>query len=290
MESYLEYVKAFQDLLKSGETLPLGPVGVSAVERRNDAGRVLLFSPHPDDEILMGGLALRMNRELGLGVTAVAVTLGSRKERREERWDELKDACGVLGFDYIRLGMEGLAAEDLKKNPRRLDESAERIAEVLRREQPEIIFVPHGRDAHAVHQGVHLAVRKALELQDASFQCQVFETEFWSTLDTANVLVELKTEDVADLLKALACHTGEVRRNPYHLTLPAWLIDNARRGSELVSGAGTDAHGYNFAVVCRWRVWAEGEMREMNGAGGKTFPASVPLSRFWKTDGKGESE
>ena len=51
-----------------------------------------------------------------------------------------------------------------------------------------------------------------------------------------NLLVESGVEDVADLVAALACHVGEVRRNPYHARLPAWMMDNVRRGAELVGG------------------------------------------------------
>jgi len=29
---------------------------------------------------------------------------------------------------------------------------------------------------------------------------------------------------------------GEVRRNPYHARLPAWMMDNVRRGAELWAG------------------------------------------------------
>ena len=51
-------------------------------------------------------------------------------------------------------------------------------------------------------------------------------------------MVESSAADVADLMAALSLHVGEVARNPYHLRLPAWMIDNVRRGAELVGGQG----------------------------------------------------
>lgn len=36
-------------------------------------------------------------------------------------------------------------------------------------------------------------------------------------------------------------HAGEVKRNPYHLRLPAWMMDNVRRGSEVIAGPGSEA-------------------------------------------------
>ena len=69
----------------------------------------LIFAPHPDDECIVGALPLRLQQEAGWRVSNVAVTLGSNPERRESRWAELQDACGVLGFDCIRVGSEGLS-------------------------------------------------------------------------------------------------------------------------------------------------------------------------------------
>ena len=38
----------------------------------------------------------------------------------------------------------------------------------------------------------------------------------------------------------------EVRRNPYHLRMPAWMMDNVRRGAELVGGQGSPAPDFCF--------------------------------------------
>ena len=51
------------------------------------------------------------------------------------------------------------------------------------------------------------------------------------------------------LIRALACHFGEVARNPYHLRLPAWFADSVRRGGELVLGAGSTPPDADFATL-----------------------------------------
>jgi LmbE family N-acetylglucosaminyl deacetylase len=61
-----------------------------------NAPTALIFAPHPDDEVIIGGLPLRLLRELKLNVVNVAVTLGSRAERQAERWQELKNCGGCL--------------------------------------------------------------------------------------------------------------------------------------------------------------------------------------------------
>jgi len=78
---------------------------------------------------------------------------------------------------------------------------------------------------------------------------------------------------VADLLAALSFHVKEVRRNPYHLRMPAWLIDNVRRGAELVGGQGGAAPDFTFATLYRVRKWENGTIQEAY-AGGKQISMS----------------
>jgi hypothetical protein len=78
-------------------------------------------------------------------------------------------------------------------------------------------------------------------------------------MDTPNLMVESSARDVSDLIAALSFHVGEVKRNPYHLRMPAWLMDNVRRGGELVGGQGAAAPAFTFATLYRLRRWENGE-------------------------------
>lgn len=71
-------------------------------------------------------------------------------------------------------------------------------------------------------------------------------------------MLEIDADDLGDLVAALSFHAGEVRRNPYHLTLPAQPIDNVRRGAELVLGQGHAAPAFRFASLYRLRRWHAG--------------------------------
>src|SRR5258708_18696209 len=77
-------------------------------------------------------------------------------------------------------------------------------------------------------------------------------------MDDPNLMVESSERDVRDLISALSFHVGEVQRNPYHLRLPAWLMDNVRRGSELVGGQGGAAPDFLFGTLYRLRRWRAG--------------------------------
>jgi hypothetical protein len=95
-----------------------------------------------------------------------------------------------------------------------------------------------------------------------------------------NLMVEVKHEDVADLITALTFHVGEVQRNPYHLSLPAWMMDNVRRGSELVGGQGGAAPDYPFATLYRLRRWAQGGFEALYKGGKQLSAQADPASLF----------
>ena len=74
-----------------------------------------------------------------------------------------------------------------------------------------------------------------------------------------NLMVELSEQDVTEMITGTSFHAGEVKRNPYHLLLPAWLMDNVRRGSELVGGQGGAAADFTFAALYRFLKWSSGK-------------------------------
>jgi hypothetical protein len=87
----------------------------------------------------------------------------------------------------------------------------------------------------------------------------VVETEFWGAMATPNLMVESSSLDLGDLVAATSFHVEEVKRNPYHLLLPAWMQDNVRRGGELVGGQGAAAPDFKFATIYRLRAWENGQ-------------------------------
>lgn len=265
--SYEEFVSKFVRALEDGRDLPLGGQTLPAHGKLPaGAPKALIFSPHPDDEVIIGGLPLRCLRELQMNVINVAVTQGSNKARQVERWKELSACCNHIGFGLVQLGSGGLEAAHVKAYSEKTahwTKSVGVIAEVLRQHQPRIIFVPHDRDWNITHIGTHHLVMDALGRLDTSFSCYVVETEFWGAMDTPNLMVEVSERDLVDLITALSFHVGEVRRNPYHLRLPAWMIDNVRRGGELVGGQGAAAPDFTFATLYRLRRWMGGKLEEV---------------------------
>lgn len=262
MNPYATFVAELAQQLERGKQFPLGgfPMPVHA-KPSTDAPRVLIFSPHPDDEVIIGGLALRLKRELGWNAINVAVTQGSNKARQSERWRELQQCCDYVGFGLVATregGLEGINPKTRVDKPTEWAIKVECIANILREHQPAVILFPHDDDWNATHIGTHHLIVDALKSLGPDFSCLTVETEFWGAMDTPNLMVELSVPDVTDMITALTFHVGEVKRNPYHLRTTAWMIDNVRRGGELVGGQGEAAPEFAFATLYRLRRWSGG--------------------------------
>lgn len=255
---YANFVGEYARLFADGKSLPLGGFpSRSKPKLAPDARVVLIFSPHPDDECIIGGLALRLLRETGAQVINIAVTLGSNKARQQSRLLELKRACEFLGFDLevAAEGLEKINPTTRSDDPVHWTGAVKAIADIIVKHQPRVIFLPHESDGHPTHIGTHLLVTDALKTLPGDFKCHLVETEFWRQMSAPNLIVESCAEDVADLVAALSFHVGEVRRNPYHLRLPAWMQDNVRRGAELVGGHGGAAPDFAFATLYKIYRW-----------------------------------
>jgi LmbE family N-acetylglucosaminyl deacetylase len=284
MNPYQTFVGDFARIVRSGHAHPLGgfPVPVHT-PRPPDAPRVLIFSPHPDDEVIIGGLPLRLARELGWKVINVAVTQGSNPKRQPERWKELRACCDYIGFGLLATGangLEGINPESRRSRPEDWRRSVDLIAGILSEQKPRAIFFPHDDDWNITHIGTHHLVVDALNQLGTEFSCAAVETEFWGAMDTPNLLVESSEPDVVDLITALSFHVGEVKRNPYHLRMPAWLMDNVRRGGELVGGQGGAAPDFLFGTLYRLLCWRNGRFEPVL-AGGRFVSKSEDLIKLF---------
>src|ERR1700760_2192717 len=99
MNPYHQMVAEYARIARDGKTYPLANFPKLARPHiAKDAPKVLIFSPHPDDEVIIGGIALRLLREAKWNVINIAVTQGSSKPRQAERLGELKACCDCIGF------------------------------------------------------------------------------------------------------------------------------------------------------------------------------------------------
>jgi len=271
MNPYLSFVESIESGFNTAKSIPLGgiekcpPVAVT-----NDAPVALLFSPHPDDECIIGLLPLRLMREAGMKIVNVPVTFGSNVERQPGRAAELENACGFLGWEiFQRLENDFQALEKAD------------VVAILKEVQPAVVVMSHSKDWNSRHISTHFLVMEALEEMDDGFSCTVVETEFWGAMDDPNLMVEADAATLADLMAATSFHVEEVERNPYHLTLPAWMQDNVRRGGELVGGQGGAVPDFNFATLYRLRRWTNGAFADVLD-GGTYLPVGMDLKTWFE--------
>jgi len=139
---YHHFVSEYARLAAEGKSYPLG--NASPLQRPQippGAPNVLIFSPHPDDEVIIGGLALRLLREARWNVVNVAVTQGSRKERQAERLLELKNCCGCIGFGLVQTapsGLEKINPRTRAQDPAHWAQSVRVVADILAQYRPRV--------------------------------------------------------------------------------------------------------------------------------------------------------
>ncbi len=206
---------------------------------------VMILSPHPDDESIVGALPLRLLHENNVHVVNVAVTLGSNEDRQEERLRELSEACELLDVENVVLD------ESWAKK-------AKELKSLLQKYQPALVLAPHSKDHHPTHIRTGELLKKVLP-QSKQGPVLVAWTEFWGQMASPNLLVEVPREILELQMRALEKHAGEVARNPYHLRLPAWMMDNVRRGAELIRGKGEAAPGFAFGVLYKLQLFKAGK-------------------------------
>jgi len=290
-EQWLDYVQQTVRLLEAGGSIPTGPSEppCELPARSQPSGKpakILVAAPHPDDEALIGALPLRMRLETGAQVVNCAITLGSNINERRRRASEVRCACRMLGFSLIIPEEEGFSKVSLQNRQEHPEEWAAKVQAlkgIFDREKPDIVLAPHKEDFNATHIGTHYLVVDALGKHlraSGRGPLPLIETEFWHEHSAPNLMVGVGPEVVAIQVMATAEHGGEVSRNPYHLRLPARMIDNVRRGSEVVVGQGAPVQPFVFAEIYRVTFMKGGE-HVMPRPGGHILGLDQKLDVEW---------
>ena len=216
--------------------------------KKSSPQKIFILSPHPDDECIVGSLPLRLLLENKAVVINIAVTLGSKVERQKARKKELKEACQLLGMKLE------LLSDDW-------NEKEKELKALIVKHKPSLILAPHAKDHHPTHIKTGLLLMKVLSKMKTTQD--VAWTEFWGAMSKPNLLVEVPMDVLNLQMQALEKHVGEIERNPYHLRLPAWMMDNVRRGSELIGGKGESSAEMAFGVIYKLERLVSGKAQKL---------------------------
>jgi LmbE family N-acetylglucosaminyl deacetylase len=174
--------------------------------------RILVLSPHPDDDVIGAGGTLSQHHTQGCHVTSIVLTDGeagcpevSTGETRGRRRAEARKAADLIGIDEtVFLGEPdgGLAGND---------SCAARIRDCLVRIAPHVVYLPTFLDNHPDHRATTALLAGALQGTALEFMCCAYET---LTPLLPNILIDI-SEHMTIKLKAIAAHESQVSRVDY---------------------------------------------------------------------------
>jgi N-acetylglucosamine malate deacetylase 1 len=124
-----------------------------------DGERVLVFTPHPDDESIAIGGYIFSSRAAGAQVQVILATDGNHLGLRDQRYQEFKNATGKLNILPDELQFWGYPDGKLSDHFNELEPQVEKEIELYK---PEYVIYPHPEDRHPDHATLGRAVEAAL--------------------------------------------------------------------------------------------------------------------------------
>lgn len=191
--------------------------------------KILVFAPHNDDETLGVGGTIAKYAQEGNRITVCEVTSGQTHDGRllvDKIKNEAEQAHTILGVtNTIFLD---LPVVELKHMP--TSEINSIFNNIVQKEKPEIVFIPHKGDMHIDHYEVNRAALVALrphinpQLKAIYAYETLSETE-WNRFSASddfipNVFVDI-TETIQQKLEAMKCYKTQLCQFPHPRSLKA---------------------------------------------------------------------
>jgi len=204
--------------------------------KRPDSGRVLVLSPHIDDEVIGAGGSLRKHVQAGNEVRVVYFA-----DCSGERIEEGRKAADIIGFRCLEFFEYG--PKTLSEHP----EIVDRLSAIIADYRPEIVYVPSLFDRH----NDHLAVNNYLSVLFSRhrFDFTVYAYEVWTAL-VPNLIIDIS--DTIDAKKnAISQYGSQLSTNNW---LDAAVSLNRYRG--VTSGAGEYAEAFiRYSMKEHFALW-----------------------------------
>lgn len=181
--------------------------------------QVVVFAPHPDDEVIGCGGTIAAHVRAGDEVVIVYLTSGEAGSLNVQP-DELR----VVREDETRKGMECLGVNDLiflHFPDGYLDfspESIRTLVKLIRKKKPDVVYLPHAQESPRDHRVTHeLALEAVRRAHGPWFQdCggmpwtvkKVLAYEVWTPIVSPTFYVDITTW-IDRKTEALCCHTSQ---------------------------------------------------------------------------------
>ncbi len=215
---------------------------------------IMVFAPHPDDDIIACGGSMAKHLRQGNQVQVVYLTsgeAGSHKYSKEElaviRKEEARRATASLGIKQISfLGMPDGYISYTRNNLLTL-------VNIIRSERPSLIYVPHAQEAVRDHyftwQLVIEACNKAAGpwFQDCPAPpwstSSILAYEVWTPLQQPSYIEDI-TSFMNDKLTALRCHQSQLEMIQYDEA-----VEGLNRYRGVMSGQGQYCEAFQVIKI-----------------------------------------
>jgi len=201
--------------------------------------RILVFVPHPDDEVLgCGGTIAKHTKsgdEVYLCIVTKAYTPDWSEEFMKNRPKEVEKANKILGIektyflDYPTVKLDTIPQKELNES----------ISKVVNEVDPDIVYIPHKGDLNKDHRLVFEAslvatrpanykVKRILSYETLS------ETEWGQPIEPfiPNVYVDI-SETFVTKIEAMKAYESELKQYPHPRSLEIVEALAKKRGSEV---------------------------------------------------------
>jgi len=169
-----------------------------------DLTPILVFAPHPDDEVFGMGGTLLLAREAGVSIKIVYVTAGEKGGDAPTRMHEAESACHLLNADFQFLNF-------VDREVQVTSTSIKLFSEVIKEHADSHIYFPSPLEFHPDHRAIAALVWRGA--QEAQHKLPMFSYEI-SRQSEVNTLVDIST--VSDKKNSLmALYKSQLTQNNY---------------------------------------------------------------------------
>jgi LmbE family N-acetylglucosaminyl deacetylase len=177
---------------------------------------ILVIAPHPDDEVIGCGGTICLHADRGDRVVAVFLTsgeLGLKQVSRETAWAirerEAKAAASILGLAgtiFLRLPDWSVGQH--------VSAGAALLKPILKRERPELVFLPHPKEWHPDHQAARPLLQRALRGAKPPTSPVLRTYEVWTPFAAGEEVHDI-SKVMRRKLRALRSHRSQLAEFDY---------------------------------------------------------------------------
>jgi len=167
---------------------------------------VLVFAPHPDDEVLGAGALLVFLRENGYNTGIVYLTSGSDPEMMEKREKEAAEVCRELNAGPVFFRLR-------RKENGEFNRGVERLTGILRSFRPRLVVMPQDGDSHPAHEFSHSLISGALNR--TLFTGTIMEYGVWAPVSSPGLFLLFDEEGMKKKMTLLSHYASQLEKNRF---------------------------------------------------------------------------